>query len=59
MGVTRLVVIAVVLGQRFLLAPAIIDVPLALAIVGPGIVILAACSSVQRLTPTTAWTPMM
>jgi predicted metal-binding membrane protein len=52
MSVTWMVVIAVVaLAQKLLPAKAAIDVPLALAIVGLGILILIAPSSVPGLTP--------
>ncbi|HEX2647948.1 MAG TPA: DUF2182 domain-containing protein, partial [Candidatus Dormibacteraeota bacterium] len=52
MSVTWMSVIAVlVLGQKFLPAKATIDVPLALAIVGFGILIIIAPSSVPGLTP--------
>jgi predicted metal-binding membrane protein len=52
MSVTWMSVIAVlVLAQKLLPAKAAIDVPLALAIVGLGIVILIAPSSVPGLTP--------
>ena len=40
-----------VLAQKLLPAKAAIDVPLALAIVGLGILIVIAASSVPRLTP--------
>jgi predicted metal-binding membrane protein len=52
MSVTWMAVIAVVvLGQKLLPAKAAIDVPLALAIVGLGILIVIAPSSVPGLTP--------
>ena len=52
MSVTWMSVIAVlVLAQKLLPAKAAIDVPLALAIVGLGILIVIAPSSVPRLTP--------
>jgi predicted metal-binding membrane protein len=44
---------ALVLAQKLLPAKASIDVPLALAIVGLGLVIVLAPSSVPGLTPTT------
>src|SRR2546422_1782399 len=52
MSVTWMSVIAaVVLGQKLLPEPAAVDVPLALAIVGLGILIVIAPSSVPGLTP--------
>ncbi len=52
MSVTWMSVIAVlVLAQKLLPARAAIDVPLALAIVGLGILIVIAPSSVPELTP--------
>jgi predicted metal-binding membrane protein len=52
MSVTWMSVIAVLAGaQKLLPAKAAIDVPLALAIVGLGIVILIASASVPGLTP--------
>jgi predicted metal-binding membrane protein len=45
------VVAALVLAQKLLPAKAVIDVPLALAIIGLGIVIVVAPSSVPGLTP--------
>ena len=52
MSVTWMSVIAgLVLAQKLLPARAAIDVPLALAIVGPGILIVIAPSSVPELTP--------
>jgi predicted metal-binding membrane protein len=52
MSVTWMSVVAVlVLAQKLLPAKAAIDVPLALAIVGLGIVIVIAPSSVPGLTP--------
>ena len=52
MSVTWMPVIAVlVLGQKLLPAKAAVDVPLALAITGLGILILSAPSSVPGLTP--------
>jgi predicted metal-binding membrane protein len=52
MSVTWMAVVAVlVLGQKLLPANAAIDVPLALAIVGVGVLILIAPSSVPGLTP--------
>jgi predicted metal-binding membrane protein len=60
MSVTWMAVIAVVVvAQKLLPARAMIDVPLALAIVGLGIVILAVPSSVPGLLPTTGPTPVM
>jgi predicted metal-binding membrane protein len=55
MSVTWMSVIAVlVLAQKLLPAKAAIDVPLALAVVGLGILIVIAPSSVPGLTPTMA-----
>ena len=52
MSVTWMAVIAVlVLGQKLLPAKAVLDVPLALAIVGLGVLIVIAPSSVPGLTP--------
>jgi predicted metal-binding membrane protein len=52
MSVTWMVMIAVVvLAQKLMPARAVIDVPLALAIIGFGILILAAPSAVPGLTP--------
>jgi hypothetical protein len=52
MSVTWMCVIAVlVLAQKLLPAKAAIDVPLALAIVGLGVLILVAPSSVPGLMP--------
>ena len=52
MSVTWMVVIAVlVLGQKILPAKAAVDVPLALAIVGLGVLILITPSAVPGLTP--------
>jgi hypothetical protein len=52
MSVTWMCVIAVVvLGQKLLPANAAVDVPLALAIVGLGVLIVVAPSSVPGLTP--------
>ena len=52
MSVTWMVVIAALtVGQKLLPARAVIDVPLALAIIGLGIWIVAAPSSVPGLTP--------
>jgi predicted metal-binding membrane protein len=52
MSVTWMAVIAVlVLGQKLLPAKAAIDVPLALAIVGLGILIVIAPSLVPGVTP--------
>jgi hypothetical protein len=45
------VIAVLVLAQKLLPAKAAIDVPLALAIVGLGILIVIATSSVPRLTP--------
>jgi predicted metal-binding membrane protein len=60
MSVTWMVVIAiVVVAQKLLPARAIVDVLLALAIVGLGVVILAAPSSVPGLVPTAGSMPMM
>ncbi len=60
MSVTCMAVIAaVVVAQKILPARATIDVTLALAIVGLGIVVLAAPSSVPGLVPTTGHMPMM
>jgi predicted metal-binding membrane protein len=60
MSVTWMTVIAVVVvAQKLLPAGAIVDVPLALAIVGIGVVILAAPSSFPGLMPTTGSIPMM
>jgi len=59
MSVPWMVVIAaVVVLQKFLPAKAVVDVALALALVGLGIVILAAPASVPGLLPTTTM-PMM
>jgi predicted metal-binding membrane protein len=53
MSVTWMSVIAVlVLAQKLLPAKAAIDVPLALAIVGLGLVIVVAPSSIPGLAPT-------
>jgi predicted metal-binding membrane protein len=55
MSATWMAVIAVVvITQKLLPARAVVDVPLALAIVGLGIVILAAPLSIPGLVPTTA-----
>jgi predicted metal-binding membrane protein len=52
MSVTWMTVIAVLaLGQKLLPARAAVDVPLALAIVGLGVLIVIAPSSVPGLTP--------
>ena len=60
MSITWMAVIAVVVvAQKLLPARAIVDVPLALAIIGLGVVILAAPSSVPGLMPTTGPMPMM
>ena len=60
MSVTWMAVIAaVVVAQKILPARATIDVPLALAIVGLGIVVLAAPSAVPGLVPTTGHMPLM
>jgi predicted metal-binding membrane protein len=59
MSVTWMVVIAaVVCGQKLLPTRSSIDVPLALAIIGLGVVILAAPESVPGLLPNTSmWNP--
>ena len=55
MSVTWMSVIAVlVLAQKLLPAKAAVDVPLALAVLGFGILIVIAPSSVPGLTPTMA-----
>ncbi len=60
MSVTWMAVIAaVVVAQKILPARTTIDVPLALAIVGFGIVVLAAPWSVPGLVPTIGHMPMM
>jgi hypothetical protein len=60
MSVTWMAIIAVVVvAQKLLPAKFMIDVPLALAIIGLGIVILAAPSSVPGLTHITAHMPTM
>ncbi len=60
MSITWMAVIAVVMvAQKTLPGRAMIDVPLALAIVGLGIVILSAPSSVPGLIPSTSTMPMM
>ncbi len=60
MSVTWMAVIAaVVVTQKLLPARASIDVPLAIAIVGLGIVVLAAPSAVPGLLTTTGHMPMM
>jgi predicted metal-binding membrane protein len=60
MSVTWMAVIAaVVVAQKLLPARNTIDVPLAIALVGLGIVILAAPSSVPGLVPITGHLPMM
>jgi predicted metal-binding membrane protein len=52
MSVTWMAVVAVViLAQKLLPANAVIDVPLALAIVGLGILIIVAPASIPGLTP--------
>ena len=48
------VIAVLVLAQKFLPSKAAVDVPLALAIVGLGILIVIAPSSVPGLTPTMA-----
>ena len=53
------VVAAVVVAQKFLPARATIDVPLALAVVGLGIVILAAPSAIPGLVPAVGPAPSM
>ena len=60
MSVTWMAVIAaVVVAQKLLPARTTIDFPLAIAIVGLGIVVLAAPSSVPGLVPTIGHMPMM
>jgi hypothetical protein len=60
MSVTWMAVIAaVVVAQKLLPARTTIDFPLAIAIVGLGIVVLAAPSSVPGLLPTMGHMPMM
>jgi predicted metal-binding membrane protein len=60
MSITWMAVIAVVVAaQKALPAKATIDVALALAIVGLGIVVLATPSSVPGLIPTIGHLPMM
>jgi hypothetical protein len=60
MSVPWMAVIAVVVvAQKLLPAKVIIDVPLAIAIVGLGIVVLAAPSTVPGLMPPTRHIPMM
>jgi predicted metal-binding membrane protein len=60
MSVTWMAVIAVVVvAQKLLPAKCVIDVPLALAIIGLGIVILVAPSSVPGLVHITGHTPRM
>jgi predicted metal-binding membrane protein len=60
MSVTWMAVIAVVVvAQKFLPVRALIDVPLALAIVGLGIVILAVPTSVPGLIPTASHMSVM
>ena len=60
MNVTWMAVVAVVVvAQKLLTAKIIIDIPLALAIIGLGIVILAAPSSVPGLVHITVHMPMM
>jgi predicted metal-binding membrane protein len=60
MSITWMAVVAVVVvAQKLLPARAIIDVPLALAIVGLGIVILASPTALPGLVPTTGSMPMM
>lgn len=60
MSVTWMAIIAViVVAQKLLPARFIIDVPVALAIIGLGVVILAAPSMVPGLIPNTGLVPMM
>jgi predicted metal-binding membrane protein len=60
MNVTWMAAVAVVVvAQKLLTAKIIIDIPLALAIIGLGIVILAAPSSVPGLVHITGHMPMM
>jgi predicted metal-binding membrane protein len=60
MSVTWMAVIAVVVvAQKLRPARTVVDVPLALAIVALGVVILTAPSSVPGLMPTTGPIPMM
>jgi predicted metal-binding membrane protein len=60
MNVIWMAIIAVVVvAQKLLPARFIIDVPLALAIIGLGVVILADPSSIAGLVPHTAHMPMM
>ena len=60
MSITWMAVIAfVVVAQKILPVRTTVDVPLALAIVGLGIVVLAVPSSVPGLVPTTGHIPMM
>jgi hypothetical protein len=51
--------LAVVVAQKLLPARTTVDVPLAMAIVGFGIVVIAAPSSVPGLAPTIGHMPMM
>jgi predicted metal-binding membrane protein len=53
------VIAVVVVAQKVLPSRAVIDVPLALVVVGLGVVILAAPSSIPGLVPTTAPMPTM
>jgi hypothetical protein len=53
------VIAVVVVAQKFLPVRALIDVPLALAIVGLGIVILAVPTSVPGLIPTASHMSVM
>jgi predicted metal-binding membrane protein len=55
----KAVIAAIVVAQKVLPARAIIDVPVALAIVGLGIVILAGPSSIPGLIPPSAPMPTM
>ena len=60
MSVTWMAVIAAIaFAQKLLPARAAIDVPLAIAIVGLGTVVLVAPSSVPGLVPTASHMPMM
>jgi predicted metal-binding membrane protein len=60
MNVIWMAIIAVVVvAQKLLPARFIIDIPVALAIIGLGIVILAAPSAIPGLVPNTSLMPMM
>jgi predicted metal-binding membrane protein len=60
MNVIWMAIIAVVVvAQKLLPARFIIDIPVALAIIGLGIVILAAPSAIPGLLPNTGLMPMM